>query len=257
MARIRTIKPEFWTDETIVELPFEYRLLFIGLWNFVDDEGYVEYRPKQLKMKVFPGDDIDIRAGIESLIAHSLIDVYEAQIEGRRVEILHISKWSRHQVINRATKSKYNGIYLERRDAGTLFSEDSVSDHGGLTRERKGREGKGKEGVELVGNPHQSDADDANDPPIQLCGFRHPPERGCQGCARQRKQAESDATRERMQAASTLGKVRARETQDAIDACELCDESGRSPNGMPCHHVESAPMPEGLRELIKTTKGDS
>ena len=40
MARIRTIKPEFWTDEKVVTLPFEARLLFIGMWNFCDDEGY-------------------------------------------------------------------------------------------------------------------------------------------------------------------------------------------------------------------------
>ena len=39
MARIRTIKPEFWIDDVIVELPFETRLLFIGIWNFADDAG--------------------------------------------------------------------------------------------------------------------------------------------------------------------------------------------------------------------------
>ena len=32
MPRIRTIKPEFWTDEKIIELSLPARLLFIGLW---------------------------------------------------------------------------------------------------------------------------------------------------------------------------------------------------------------------------------
>jgi len=34
MARIRTIKPEFWTAEQVMELSRDARLLFIGMWNF-------------------------------------------------------------------------------------------------------------------------------------------------------------------------------------------------------------------------------
>lgn len=30
MARIRTIKPDFWTDEKLVKLSMEARLFFIG-----------------------------------------------------------------------------------------------------------------------------------------------------------------------------------------------------------------------------------
>ena len=91
-------------------------------------------------------------------------------------------------------------------------------------------------------------------PEVQPCGNRHDAARPCGGCKRANERAAEAELKERMQAASTLGKVRARERQEAIDACDLCDETGRSPNGMPCHHVESAPMPEALRELIKTTK---
>ena len=32
MARIRTVKPEFWTDEKVVECSIPARLLFIGLF---------------------------------------------------------------------------------------------------------------------------------------------------------------------------------------------------------------------------------
>ena len=39
MARIRTIKPEFWTSEQVVDCSPTARLLFIGLWNFCDDGG--------------------------------------------------------------------------------------------------------------------------------------------------------------------------------------------------------------------------
>ena len=39
MARIRSIKPEFFTSETIAALPLSARLTFIGLWTYVDDNG--------------------------------------------------------------------------------------------------------------------------------------------------------------------------------------------------------------------------
>lgn len=54
MARMRTIKPGFFTDEELVELPFEVRLLFVGLWTLADREGRLTDKPKQIKMAIFP-----------------------------------------------------------------------------------------------------------------------------------------------------------------------------------------------------------
>lgn len=39
MARARNIKPGFFTNDELVELPFEVRSLFIGLWAIADREG--------------------------------------------------------------------------------------------------------------------------------------------------------------------------------------------------------------------------
>jgi hypothetical protein len=58
MARIRTIKPEFWTAEQIMECSPNARLLFIGMWNFCDDAGIHPASCKTLKAEVFPSDDI-------------------------------------------------------------------------------------------------------------------------------------------------------------------------------------------------------
>ena len=58
MARIRTIKPEFWTSEQVMECSPLARLLFIGVWNFCDDAGNHPMSAKTLKALVFPGDDI-------------------------------------------------------------------------------------------------------------------------------------------------------------------------------------------------------
>jgi hypothetical protein len=60
MGRIRSIKPEFWTSEQIVECSPSARLLFIGLWNFCDDGGRHPASLARIKMEVFPADAITI-----------------------------------------------------------------------------------------------------------------------------------------------------------------------------------------------------
>ena len=45
MPRIRTIKPEFWTDEKVGECSIPARLLFIATWNIADDRGNLERKP--------------------------------------------------------------------------------------------------------------------------------------------------------------------------------------------------------------------
>ncbi|MCC8145514.1 MAG: hypothetical protein LIO93_03545 [Bacteroidales bacterium] len=60
MARIRTIKPEFWEDEKVANLSFAARLFFIGLWNYADDQGVFKDNPILLKSKIFPYDDIPV-----------------------------------------------------------------------------------------------------------------------------------------------------------------------------------------------------
>ena len=58
MARLRTIKPDFWDDETLAHTSRDARLLFIGLWNFSDDFGVVRGQPAWLKSKILPYEDI-------------------------------------------------------------------------------------------------------------------------------------------------------------------------------------------------------
>jgi hypothetical protein len=67
MARIRTIKPEFFKNEDLSELEPILRLLFIGLWTQCDREGKLEDRPKRLKIEIFPYDDFDINYGLNLL----------------------------------------------------------------------------------------------------------------------------------------------------------------------------------------------
>lgn len=101
MPRIRTIKPEFWTDEKIVSLPFEARLLFIGLWNFADDVGALDYRPERISMQIFPGNqEINVAAMLDLLEAAELIEFWDLD-DNRVIKITH---WDIHQKIDNPSR---------------------------------------------------------------------------------------------------------------------------------------------------------
>ncbi len=69
MSRIRNIKPDYFKHEKIVDLPRDIRLFFIGLWSHCDCRGVFEWRPRYLKIEIFPCDE-DIGAErIESFLA--------------------------------------------------------------------------------------------------------------------------------------------------------------------------------------------
>lgn len=54
MARIRTIKPTHWNDKELSKICLQAHLLWIGLWNFSDDEGVFENDPYLIKSQIFP-----------------------------------------------------------------------------------------------------------------------------------------------------------------------------------------------------------
>lgn len=102
MARIRTIKPEYWTSEQVMECSPLARLLFIGLWNFCDDAGRMAMSPKRIKAQVFPSDDItssDVLGLLQELSANELIRFYI--VDGK--EFLLVTGW-RHQRIDKPQK---------------------------------------------------------------------------------------------------------------------------------------------------------
>ena len=76
MARIRTIKPEFFTSEDIVSLTPLARLLYIALWCEADREGRMAWKPKTFKMRYFPGDSCNMEKLCDELLAADLIVCY-------------------------------------------------------------------------------------------------------------------------------------------------------------------------------------
>ena len=100
MARIRTIKPEFWEDEKLAKLPVYARLLFIGTWNFADDNGALLANPVLMKSHIFPYEDIGISTisgWIDMLVENGML--IRTTYNGK--DYLVIRKFLIHQKINR------------------------------------------------------------------------------------------------------------------------------------------------------------
>ncbi len=76
MARIRTIKPEFFTSEDIVSLSPLARLLYIALWCESDKDGRMVWKPRTFKMRYLPADDCQIEALCQELIGSGLVILY-------------------------------------------------------------------------------------------------------------------------------------------------------------------------------------
>ncbi|MFI5891945.1 hypothetical protein ACIA5D_17730 [Actinoplanes sp. NPDC051513] len=58
MARIRSVKPEFWDDQELAEqVSRDARLLYIGLWNLADEHGRLRGDARFVRGRVFPYDD--------------------------------------------------------------------------------------------------------------------------------------------------------------------------------------------------------
>jgi uncharacterized phage protein (TIGR02220 family) len=102
MARMRIVKPEFWTSDQVMELSRDARLAFIGLWNFCDDAGIHTANVKRLKAEVFPCDDdlssVGVRALVDEMIKHGLVIEYEAEGEAYWL----VTGWH-HQKIDQPT----------------------------------------------------------------------------------------------------------------------------------------------------------
>lgn len=73
MAKIRGIKPEIWTDDAFVELTPYARLLWIGLWNFACDNGHLQDKSKQIKIRVLPTDDVNCAELLREIETQGLI----------------------------------------------------------------------------------------------------------------------------------------------------------------------------------------
>lgn len=93
MARLRTLKPGFFTNDLLAEIPALGRLLFQGLWCIADREGRLEDRPRRIKAEVLPYDDVDVDALLNVLTERGFILRYLADGTG----YIQVVNFAKHQ----------------------------------------------------------------------------------------------------------------------------------------------------------------
>lgn len=136
MARIRTIKPEFWTDEDMAEVSEAACLLAIGLLNYADDEGYFNANPKLIKAAVFPirEPSVSIPVMLRELSNHGYLSMFSTP-DNRDFGL--IRNFGKHQVVNKPRASKIKEMELLPYNYG--------SDTGGLPSGMDQGSGNGKD----------------------------------------------------------------------------------------------------------------
>lgn len=139
MARIRTIKPEFFTSSDITSLTPLSRLFYVSLWCESDREGRLKWDTKALKRRYFPDEDCHIDDMGAELIDSGLVVIYE--VDGKKYA--EIPMFKNHQVIN---NKEAQSILPSRVKGASKARESGVQGEG-----KEGREGKGREHASNAG----------------------------------------------------------------------------------------------------------
>ena len=192
MARIRTIKPEFWTDAKTGKLSDFAKCLFIGLLNHTDDYGVLEWAPEEWCIKIFPFKrDVEPR-DIANCIVNDMLPVglltyfswSSTEDSSSPRTYIHVVNFDKHQRVSNPSRPLITGwkrgdnpksyairmgLVLDHsvEQNGKNLMEGYCSPHVGLTdgspQEGKGKEeeGKGKEEPPLTsfGDPLPASAD--------------------------------------------------------------------------------------------------
>ena len=145
MARIRTVKPDYFQHEGIfdaeVKSGLPLRLAYVGLWLVADRRGLFRWRPRALKTNILPYDDaIDFAGVLEALASHGFIVRYVVNGE----EFGAIPAFLKHQ---RPHVREVADPGIPEYEPGQSTTK-AVPGHnlGDGQSAGKGREGKGREG---------------------------------------------------------------------------------------------------------------
>jgi hypothetical protein len=135
MPRIRTIKPEFWTDEKMSLLDVTTRLVFLGLISMADDAGRLVDNVKLLDGQFFPNTDDSCRDALDTLARMQRIIRYRSE-SGQA--LIQIARWELHQKVDKPSKYVLPGP----TDAAVA---QAVADSGVIQSSRESRESPAKE----------------------------------------------------------------------------------------------------------------
>lgn len=113
--RIRSIKPEFWRSRDVTSLPWDTRLVFIGLWSYVDDNGVGWDDLPSIAADLFARDlSVDstetlrrVSQALSGLEEKGLVVRYKA--DGK--DLLMITGWAKHQLVKNPSTGHNYPIY--------------------------------------------------------------------------------------------------------------------------------------------------
>ncbi len=106
MARIRSIKPGFFSSDDVTPLSFRARLTWIGLWTYCDDHGRGKDNTRLIKAAVWPLDELsfqDVEDDLTELAKHKRIVRYRRDDH----RLLAVTSWHFHQSVNRPGKTLF------------------------------------------------------------------------------------------------------------------------------------------------------
>ena len=126
MARARNIKPGFFTNENLAEVPALGRILFQGLWCYADREGRLEDRPRKLKVEILPYDDCNIDELLEALALRGFIRRYKSG-ENSYIQVVNFCK---HQ--NPHVKENASSIPAPEEHQTSTVQELELPEQAGL-----------------------------------------------------------------------------------------------------------------------------
>lgn len=141
--RIRTIKPEFWTNEKLCALPEGVHMFAAALLNYADDEGHFNAHPGLITGALYAlrPPSIPIPKMLEQLAGIGYVEL-GAGDDGRRYgRIVHFLE---HQVVNKPKPSKIRPLW----SAPTPGPEASGTRTGRIREEYREEQGTGNREVE-------------------------------------------------------------------------------------------------------------
>ena len=152
--RIRTVKPEFWAHPVMSRLPYDTRILALGLLNLADDEGYFDADPDYIRGSVlFREDSSNVRRMLDELSRSEWITLCGTAER----PIGRVVNFRKHQRVDRPQPSRLKQYALV---------EDSSNDRRALDDASTKEQGTGK-GKESPIVPASGD-DSAEEDPLLL-----------------------------------------------------------------------------------------
>lgn len=152
--RIRTVKPEFWAHPVMSRLPYDTRILALGLLNLADDEGYFDADPDYIRGSVlFREDSSNVRRMLDELSRSEWITLCGTAER----PIGRVVNFRKHQRVDRPQPSRLKQYALV---------EDSSNDRRALDDASTTEQGTGK-GKESPIVPASGD-DSAEEDPLLL-----------------------------------------------------------------------------------------